>query len=570
MMLVPQENGWGAHADSRPAAAPLVVDVCGRSVYAFAGVTPSLDTLQAALQRETSLTGQIFEVLDEHGSSLATDGDLRAVVERGGKLTANLSEASVHYIENRREELSQLQWKVLRDKVSSVSEKIVQVGHKLHELSEDVTTFKHEHEESCRRMRAETQTLIERSKDAYKRDFHQLGERVDAVSNSITSERSRREMSKQSIEQQIQGLRDMLSADRSTRRTELGGTNSMLEEGRLALLEEAKKKEVLEARHTTDVNWLSERIEAVAQAQGEQVQDLCEQLKTVALNVNASLQDGTRSVLQVQSIAESTQIEASSRMKVLEDRIYGYESRIGEIANREVLHYDDLLAKHRKTYAILEDLRLEERGLTKTGMSMRRLQSEELEETRKSLPQSPIMSTTMLSEVEAPGLHAAASVTAPGMGSFGPTPQQSAWESSAGASVAGPSRGSIARSVSPPMSLRSSSHAAAQSANSSATAPGMVGSFSAVPGSVPVAFRQASGSTTRSFTAAPRSVSPTPVGRFASYAGGSSPTVAGIPVAGIPVTAPWNMQQQQRQMSVPRQRPDGIATCRSNGTWSSG
>merc|ERR1719197_458961 len=109
-------------------------------------------------------------------------------------------------------------------------------------MSEELSTFKHEHEESCRRMRNETESLLEQTKEALKRDVYLLGERVDGVSNNLNSERSRREVAKQNMEQQIQGLRDMLSADRSTRRSELGATNSLLEEGRLALLEEAKKK----------------------------------------------------------------------------------------------------------------------------------------------------------------------------------------------------------------------------------------------------------------------------------------------------------------------------------------
>merc|ERR1719174_1501482 len=150
-------------------------------------------------------------------------------------------------------------------------------------------------------MRHEMECFFEQAKEAANQTVQKLAERVDSLSNTISSERSRREVGKQNTEQQIQGLRDMLAADRSTRRSELQATNSMLEEGRLALQEEAKKKEAIEARQTSDVNWLSERIEALTQTQGEQVQDLCEQLKTVALNVNASLQDWTRSVLQVQS-----------------------------------------------------------------------------------------------------------------------------------------------------------------------------------------------------------------------------------------------------------------------------
>merc|ERR1719502_1182764 len=237
--------------------------------------------------------------------------------------------------------------------------------------------MKHEHEEACRRLRNEMETLVESTKAAAKHDLLQLAERVDAVSANINSERNRREVSKQNTEQQIQGLRDMLSTDRSTRRTELVATHSLVEENRQALLEESKNREAIEARRIADVAWLSERIEALAKSQAEKVQDLCEQVKTVALDVHASLQDGTRSVLQVQSIAESTQIEASSRLKQPEDRILSIDNKIGEIGNREVLHYDELQDKHRRIYARLQDLTLEDRS---RGFTTRRVQAEEVGE----------------------------------------------------------------------------------------------------------------------------------------------------------------------------------------------
>jgi hypothetical protein len=107
---------------------------------------------------------------------------------------------------------------------------------------------------------------------------------------------------------------------------------------------------------------LSERVEVLAKSQAEKVQDICEQMKTLAFDIHSSLQDGTRSVLQVQAIAESTTIEASSRLKQLEDRIVGIDSKVCEIGNRENLHYDELQATHRTIYSGMQELRLEDRS----------------------------------------------------------------------------------------------------------------------------------------------------------------------------------------------------------------
>merc|ERR1719498_1893611 len=105
--------------------------------------------------------------------------------------------------------------------------------------------------------------VVENAKDSGKHDLLLLTERVDAVSASITSERNRREVAKQNTEQHIQGLRDMLAADRSTRRSEIAATKAIPEEGRQALLDECKAREAIETRRVSDVAWLSERIEVL-------------------------------------------------------------------------------------------------------------------------------------------------------------------------------------------------------------------------------------------------------------------------------------------------------------------
>jgi hypothetical protein len=153
----------------------------------------------------------------------------------------------------------------------------------------------------------------------------------------------------------------MLMGDRSTRRAESVAVQSTVDAVREALVEESRSKENLEAQYTSDINYLSERIESLARGQVEKVQDLCDQFKCLATNVNKNLQDTTRSVLQVQSLAETSQIEASSRLKVLEDRAFTLESRVGEVGNRQALQFDELQTQQRKQYLMTEQLRLEDR-----------------------------------------------------------------------------------------------------------------------------------------------------------------------------------------------------------------
>mmetsp|Transcript_151328 Transcript_151328/g.267082 ORF Transcript_151328/g.267082 Transcript_151328/m.267082 type:complete len:629 (+) Transcript_151328:83-1969(+) len=374
----------------------VVINACGRTVNANFNAIPTVPALQEMLQRELSIKGQSFDLFDDHGVSLITDGDLRYAVKRGRMpLIANLCEASIHSIEIRREELAQMQWKLLRDQVSGLAEKILSVGHRVQELSEAINGLKKEREADVDRAKNQLNALVDSAKDAAQQSFMQIAERVDAVAHSVAIERNNREATKQGTENMIQSLRDQITADRSTRRSEQAAMSSQVDEVQKTILQELKARESFEARHRNDINWLSDRIEALSATQVEKHQDLSDQWKTHMGQAQTQEQDYARQVVQVQTDAESAKIESLSRFKRLEDRAATIEQRLAEIAGREANHFDELQSKHHKIRTSLEQLRLEDRG---RGLEMRRRAAlnnglEDLQE-EKDASSSDIMAST--------------------------------------------------------------------------------------------------------------------------------------------------------------------------------
>jgi len=567
-------NKSSVHAD-------IFVNVCGRSVRVPSTSLPSFLGVQHFLQKELSMYGEHFELFNDRGESICTDGDITVAIESGQVLCANLSTTSVHSIENRREELSHLQWKLLRDQIAGVADKLVQVGHRVQELTEALATSEEEHKTDMKRLKMQTESMVEIAKEAGKQDLAQVVERIEAVSQSVNTERNRRDFMKQTIDQQTQQLRDMLSGDRSTRRSENNALQSSIDEARQAALDEARFRENLEARHVADISWLTERIEALARSQAEKVQDVCEQVKSIAVNVNDSLQDGNRSVLQVQSIVESTQIEVTARFKALEERSLHLDSKVMELGNREVMHFDELQAKQRKMSSVLEQLRIdkiEERG--RGLMETRRIvESGEKDEKGKGLMKTRLVNEdkTSASAVEQLGLQAIGSYI-PGvaqplvieLGTHPSKPSELCSQIVGGGdavelglcgaaspqAVPGNSfiansisqRSSLTRSPSPPMPLsrvgQSVAHLGDQQqvvSSGSASTPSLVS-------------RQSFPSPQMVVNAPQRSLSP--VSRFRSSAVLVSPTVPSVPCCWAPARGP----------SVPRHRPtDEMSSVRGSG-----
>jgi len=182
------------------------------------------------------------------------------------------------------------------------------------------------------------------------------------VSQTLLSERNMRESMGQGFECQVQGVRDALEADRTSRRTETVTTVSLIEESRQSILEEIRARESFEDTHTLDILQISERIEAVIRSQHEQVQDIFAEVKTVAGRCNKRGHDNNRLALQVRQEGEGSHAEASRRLLNLEERAQALEGHTVEEKAWQAGNFDRLNEKHEKLLQALEQLRLSDKA----------------------------------------------------------------------------------------------------------------------------------------------------------------------------------------------------------------
>merc|ERR1740130_2307531 len=81
------------------------------------------------------MDGQSFHICDINGALLSTDMQVSDAISQGlTPLCATLPDKSLHHLENRREELAQMQWKLVRDQMNGSSNQATQLNRQFNEL----------------------------------------------------------------------------------------------------------------------------------------------------------------------------------------------------------------------------------------------------------------------------------------------------------------------------------------------------------------------------------------------------------------------------------------------------
>jgi hypothetical protein len=367
--LSPRSNQVTEYRRDRDYGGAVTIAACGRTFQVDGQSANTIQQLQHALQRELSMHGQDFELMDVNGMRIDADSDLRDAVAQGRMpLVAALHEASIHYIENRREELSQMQWKLLRDQLSGLGDKVAQLGRRVHEVTEALGDQKQKQDTMNQRLLQECGTTLESSKEFTRHTQAQLTERMDALMHLIHTERNVREASKHGLESQINACRDMLEGDKSTRRAEIGSHSSMIDEMKKMVIDDQRIREDAELRYNNAISRINDRIDALSRVQADSVQDLAEQLKQVEFRRINELHDPTQHIINVSQKAETSELEVKARCQQVEDKTASLENRLQEFMHRQSIHIEDLRSHKDKITQSLENVRMEERG---RGLAMR-------------------------------------------------------------------------------------------------------------------------------------------------------------------------------------------------------
>jgi len=315
----------------------LLISACGRTCSVDMHQSRSIVDLQAALQRSLQMEGQAFHICDINGAILSTDMQVQDAISQGlTPLCATLPDKSLHHLENRREELAQMQWKLVRDQMTQGTNQVTQLTRQLNELQFQLQALQRETHGSVENCRAETSKLIENERFTTKAEILPLQEAVNGAVLLINGERSKRELSVQGFEKHIHGVCDMLDGERASRRQDMAMHMSVMQELRSTL--DAERNSRLECE--------------------ESVTDMKRSFQKFQEDVALSLREQTEKAQKLQIEMSNSANDVMGRFAELEDRSAVLENSIAETTSWTTGSIDRMGERQERVTQAFETMRL--------------------------------------------------------------------------------------------------------------------------------------------------------------------------------------------------------------------
>lgn len=326
----------------QPSAEQVLVSACGRTCSVEMQNARSVVDLQASLQRTLQMEGQAFHICDINGSLLSTDMQVQDAIAQGlTPLCATLPDKSLHHLENRREELAQMQWKLVRDQMTQGNNQVTQLTRQMSELQYQVQALQRESQQALDQCRQEFAKAVDMERSSFKADIQSVQEGVNGAVLLINGERSKRELSVQGFEKHIHGVCDMLDGERASRRQDLAMHMSVMQELRTSQDAEKSSRTDLQAM----------------------VMDLERKFTSLAETVNASSRDQAENLMRVQNEASVSLSEILGRFGEIEDRSAAIENSLAETTSWATGSLDKLGERHERLSQATETMRLSSQRL---------------------------------------------------------------------------------------------------------------------------------------------------------------------------------------------------------------
>jgi len=359
----------------------LIINVCGRTI-AFPESCNGVKALQDMLQGELGMPDQMFEVFDNTGERILVDMDLREAIA-GGRipLSATLSDASIHFIENRREELAQMQWKLVRDQNNQAVMKVGVIDRKVAETESKLDMYKRANEENMQGLRSELLAAIEVTKDIFRQDGRQFGERLAGISQLVQAERNMREVAIEQLHKSIQTIHDTIDSDRGVIQQSADIAMSHVDSSRKLIEAERATREALEDKLQRDVENLSGRLEEVQTSFRASIGEYSRRFEKASSDSSESIESHNRKTMKLRTDVDSTLGAQATRIKMLEDRNTTLEARLEEAQRRQNDAVERMSSRHEKVATHLETVKLNGSAHSQTMESL----SKKMEELEASI-----------------------------------------------------------------------------------------------------------------------------------------------------------------------------------------
>lgn len=352
------------HAGTMVAAATqdIPVKVCGRSLAVKLQDINSISSLENAIQHMLGMSGQNFRFSDSLGTPICTDLTLRDAVQRKLlPLQASLSDSSIHFIENRIEELTQMQWKLVRDKIQGCATDVVTLARQIADLKDELNAQRNESKSTVDLLRAELVRMMQQQYSEAQTGLHRVSEQTTSIAHLISAEQNKREFGDQQSESQIEQLRHLIDSERISRQRDFENMLATLKEGKMAIDSHKQIHDSFEKQHSAELQEIRRELAAsisnFATMESEQMQTF----RRTVEDATAKLQHYSNSTLARVSNLENTYSDTSKVCFELESRCTSLEARLNEAVSNEANHFDVLAERLQHLAQITQQVRSEDK-----------------------------------------------------------------------------------------------------------------------------------------------------------------------------------------------------------------
>lgn len=359
-----QEDVGSATLVSQEVGEQLPVKVCGRICQLDRQKVRSIVDLQAALQHALGMHEQDFVITDKYGAKICTDMTLREALDNQRiPLGASLSDASVHYIENRREELAQMQWKVVRDKMQACTADVESLCQQLQVLKQEVQIQSKDSATEMGVLRSELTHAIQQEHTVAQVSLSQIFEKVTSVINLINAEQNKREFSHQNLEHQIQELRCALDEERAARLKETGKHLHLLQDGKVALESHKQIMESVEKQHAFEFQEIRAQMGTSSRNFRVMLNEQMVAFKTAAGEITSKARTSDGEIKIKISELQSQQADLLKDFSDVESNLTSLEGRLSRATHGQAEYYQRINERQEQLLQTQESMKIEKQQL---------------------------------------------------------------------------------------------------------------------------------------------------------------------------------------------------------------
>mmetsp|Transcript_134023 Transcript_134023/g.244468 ORF Transcript_134023/g.244468 Transcript_134023/m.244468 type:complete len:620 (+) Transcript_134023:56-1915(+) len=338
----------------------LVVNAMGTNVQVDMQYAHSLSDLQSALQTILQMEGQSFAFYDVSGMTLSTDGDVHDAVAKGlTPLNATLTDAAIHHIENRREELAQMQWKLMRDQLTVIHSKMGAISRQVSDTQTQMEKHKQESESLIDHVQKQALRSFDSEREVTSCEWRQVSERVNAIAQLVNNERQKRDVALQGIDKQLEGVHDALQRERDGRRQDFSMVQNMIQEVKAEVDAEKSVREDMRDKQAFDLHNVTDKIETFMRRINEMFQDQQMEAQRTLDSIHNKFQTSTKQVIQLRADMDTSAQDLTRCLSQMEDRHAVMDGRIVDLSSKQIGNVDRLSERQERMSALVESLRLE-------------------------------------------------------------------------------------------------------------------------------------------------------------------------------------------------------------------